>query len=488
MINTPGGNAVLYYTAAQVRELDRLAIAGGLPAATLMRRAGTQALRALRFQWPRARRIAVLCGSGNNGGDGYVLAARAREQGLDVQLVALGEPRSDEARSAREAFRAGGGREQPLLALDGQFDVIVDGLLGTGLARAPDGELARAISRANHADAPVLALDIPSGLDADTGDAPGAVIGAQLTVTFIARKLGLFTGVGPQVAGRTVFADLGVGVAEDVAPVARELVLQSPPPARRDGHKGILGQVLVIGGNHGMAGAAALAGCAALRTGAGIVCVATRREHVAPLVARQPELLVNGVEDGAALRALLRDADVVAIGPGLGQDEWARGMLAAVFETTGPLVVDADALNLLARDPHRRQAWILTPHPGEAGRLLGSDAAGVQRDRPQAVLDIVHRYGGVCVLKGAGTLVGDEATALALCPWANPGLASAGTGDVLTGIIAGLWARGLAPRSAAEAGVWRHARAARQLAAQRGESAMLAGDLLDALVDEGPGG
>ena len=488
MINTPGGNAVFYYSAAQARELDRLAIAGGLPGATLMRRAGTQALRTLRFHWPRARRIAVLCGSGNNGGDGYVLAAAARAQGLDVRLIALGEPRSDEARRAREEFRARGGREEPLDALDGPYDVLVDGLLGTGLARAPHGEFAQAIARANQAGGPVLALDIPSGLDADTGHAPGAVIGAQVTVSFIARKLGLYTGVGPQVVGRTVFVDLGVEIPRDVPAVARALVVQRLPRAPRDAHKGMLGRVLVIGGNHGMAGAAALAGGAALRTGAGIVRVATRREHVAPLVARQPELLVNGVEDGAALRALLGDADMVAIGPGLGQDEWARGMLAAVFETAGPLVVDADALNLLAREPQRREAWILTPHPGEAGRLLGADAAAVQRDRPAAVRELVRRYGGVCVLKGAGTLVGDEATPLALCPWANPGLASAGTGDVLTGMIAGLWARGLAPRSAAETGVWRHARAARQLVAQRGEAAMGAGDLLDVLADEGPGG
>ena len=248
------------------------------------------------------------------------------------------------------------------------------------------------------------------------------------------------------------------------------------PPRSRASHKGDYGHVLVVGGDHGMAGAVRLAGEAAARTGSGLVSIATCLVHAAAIAAARPELMCHGVECARDLRPLLQRASVVAIGPGLGQSAWARDMLAAVLQTHLPLVVDADALNLLAQEPTRRDDWILTPHPGEAARLLGITTEQIQADRLHAVQTLQQRYGGVCVLKGAGSLV-CAPESIALCEVGNPGMASGGMGDVLTGIIAALLAQGLSLVDAACAGVYIHAKAGDR-AAQDGERGLLASDLM----------
>lgn len=478
------------FTAAQVRELDRAAIErAGIPALELMQRAGHGAWSVLANQWPGAERILVLCGAGNNAGDGYVLAAEARVQGRQVTLLTLGDPAKLPAAAAemRQRFLKTGGTETKFGAKLPQADVIVDALLGTGLDRPLQGEWLGAVEAVNAAGRPVFSLDIPTGLNADTGVVMGGAVRADVTVTFIGLKTGLFTGAGPECCGLLRFDDLAVPASVYAGARPRALRLRSSsmrehhlPPRRRDAHKGDYGHVLVVGGDHGMGGAAHLCAEAALRTGAGLVSVATRREHVGPLLAGLPEAMVRGVEAPEDLPPLLARATVVAVGPGLGQGVWGRALLEQVLAVELPLVVDADALNLLAKSAWKRGNWILTPHPGEAARLLGSDTAEVQRDRYAAVENLAQRFGAVAVLKGSGSLVAAPGEVTSVCTAGNPGMAAPGMGDVLTGVIAALVAQGLARPDAARMGVYLHASAA-DLAARQGERGLMARDLMEPL-------
>jgi hydroxyethylthiazole kinase-like uncharacterized protein yjeF len=475
------------YTAAQVRELDRIAIEEqGIPGMELMSRAGTAAFAELRRRWPQAHRIGVLCGVGNNGGDGFVLARLAHETGLAVTVWQVGDATRThgDALTARQQMEAAGLQAREFAGDDlSACEVLVDGLLGTGLNGEVSGQWQAAIEAINAArdtGSGVLALDIPSGLAADSGRELGVAVQAHCCVTFIGLKQGLFTGQGPDCCGAVCFDDLGVPAAvyERLAPSATRLALPTPvlPPRRAGAHKGDFGHVLVVGGEEGMAGAARLAGEAALRTGAGLVSVATRAAHAATLSAARPELMCHGVESAADLLPLLRRATVVAVGPGLGQGDWGKLMLGAVLQSRLPLVVDADGLNLLAADPAARPDWILTPHPGEAARLLNQTSAEVQADRLAAAQAIQQRYGGVVVLKGAGTVVVSPEEETGICSEGNPGMASGGMGDVLTGIVAGLLAQGVAAGEAARLGVCLHAHAA-DCAAQDGQRGLLASDL-----------
>jgi ADP-dependent NAD(P)H-hydrate dehydratase / NAD(P)H-hydrate epimerase len=476
------------WTAAQARELDRRAIEGhGIAGRELMERAGTAALDALMRRWPESRALTVVCGAGNNAGDGYVVARLAQRSGLAVRLLALVDPdslRGDAALACRDYRDAGGviGRWDGV-GDPGGDGPLIDALLGTGLDRELSGAFAAAVESVNAAGRPVVALDIPSGLHADTGRVMRHAIQADLTVTFIGLKLGLFTGRGPALAGEVVFAslDLPAELARGQEPAARRLdagVLRDwLPPRQRDAHKGRFGHVLVFGGDEGMGGAARLAGEAALRAGAGLVSVATRPRHVGMILAARPELMCHGIDGPEPLPALLARATVVAAGPGLGRAAWGRALLEAALASGLPTVLDADALNLLSEAPGRSDRWILTPHPGEAGRLLGSDAATIEADRPAAVRELRTRFGGVVVLKGAGTLICGAGPALWLCDRGNPGMASGGMGDVLTGLVAGLAAQLGDLERAACAGVLVHALAADD-AAGRGERGLIASDLL----------
>jgi ADP-dependent NAD(P)H-hydrate dehydratase / NAD(P)H-hydrate epimerase len=473
------------YTGAQVRELDRRAIQDhGIPGYTLMERAGQAAFNGLRMRWPHARRIGVLCGPGNNGGDGYVIARLAHTSGIHVWLVEAGNPDSLQGDAARAEWAAAGGSAVSAGVSWPEADVLVDALLGTGLDRAVGGPMAGLIDAVNATGLPVLAVDIPSGLHADTGAVMGCAVHAALTVTFIGLKTGLFTGAGPDCCGRVVFEALEVpaGVYDGITPAAERLdsaYVGRLMPRPRGAHKGSFGHVLVVGGDQGMPGAARLAGEAAARTGAGLVSVATHPDHAPLLPLTRPELMVHAATGPADLAPLLARATVAAVGPGLGRGHWGRGLLGRLLECGLPMVLDADALNLLAAEPLRRDDWVLTPHPGEAARLLGCDSAAVQADRPGAAARIVGRFGGVCVLKGAGTLVHDGEL-LSVCTGGNPGMASGGMGDVLTGIIAALMAQGFDPGEAARLGVCAHAEAADR-AARAGERGLLASDVIASL-------
>ena len=482
---------VALYSTQQVRALDAYAIETlGIPGYTLMQRAGEAALRCLRTRWPGARGVVIVCGPGNNGGDGYVLARLARSAGLAVTVLAASPANRlrGDARQAAEAWRAEGGSvcpfdPQPLA----EAEIIVDALLGTGLQGALRVEMARVIRQINAAGRAVLALDVPSGLDSDTGLPLGDAVRAECTLSFVGLKTGLFIGDGPQFAGQVCFDDLGLGAALAELPPARlERILEAEigralPRRARSAHKGDFGRVLIVGGAVGMPGAARLAGEACLRVGAGRVTVAVAPQNVPAVSAGRPELICVPLAEPQALQEAAQCVDLIAIGPGLGRSEWARGALHVALEAGKPLVVDADALNLIAETgAGARQDWILTPHPGEAGRLLHRGTSQVQRDRLAALECLTTRYGGVVVLKGAGTLIGAPGRTAALCERGNPGMASPGMGDVLTGVIAGIFAQCGDAWAAARAGVLAHALAG-DAAARSGERGLLAGDVIEEL-------
>ncbi len=477
------------WTPAQVRELDRLAIDScAIPGYELMTRAGQAAYRVARQRWPAAQRWLVLCGAGNNAGDGYVVARLAQSAGLQVSVAALSDParlQGDAATAWRDYLDSGGAVQPFSTALIGESDLIVDALLGTGLQRPVVGEYLAAIEAVNAGVVPVLSLDVPSGLDSLSGAALGAAIQADLTVTFVGRKAGLYLGSGLDCSGKIEFA--GLDIPESAvrqlqgAPLLRLFNTSDLagllPKRSANAHKGSFGHVLIVGGNHGMSGAVRLAGESALRAGAGLVTAATRPEHAALLNVNRPELMCAGVATGQDLAPLLERASIVACGPGLGRDPWGQAMFDMVVASGLPLVLDADALNLLAGRDLRRDDWILTPHPGEAGRLLGTSSALVQGDRLAALNELNRRYGGTVILKGRGTLIGRQGSVPVVIDRGNPGMATAGMGDVLTGLVAGLAAQtGSMDVQTAAGAAFVHA-AAGDAAALTGERGLLASDL-----------
>lgn len=481
----------LYDTAA-ARRLDARATAllGG-DGHALMQRAGAAAWERVLAHWPRLGRIVVVCGPGNNGGDGYVLARLARRQGFEVAAVHLQAhaPRSELAQRARTEYVAAGGRIEWFpgegAAVLAQAELIVDALFGIGLSRAPDADSAALIEAVNACGQPVFSLDVPSGVDADRGAVPGAAVRADRTLQFIVRHFGSYTGDALDCVGEVELDALDVPQAafEAVGPVAELLeadwLAARLPPRRRNTHKGESGRVLCIGGDHGAGGAVVLCAEAALRCGAGLLSAITRAAHVPALLARRPEAMAHAPESTGAAAPLLAAADAVALGPGLGQGEWGRAWFDAVLGAGKPTVFDADALNLLAAVGAAASCpsdAVLTPHPGEAARLLGTDAAAVQADRYAAAEALAQRHGCPVVLKGAGSLVAAPGRRVRVVGAGNPGMAVGGMGDVLTGVIAALRAQGLDAFEAASAGVLLHALAG-DAAATTGARGLLPSDL-----------
>ncbi|TNF34708.1 MAG: NAD(P)H-hydrate dehydratase [Gammaproteobacteria bacterium] len=488
------------WTAASSRALDAAAIASGIPGEVLMARAGRAAFRELLAAWPGTERLAVICGTGNNGGDGYVIAQLAHERGVAATVYQVGDHSAlkGEAAAAQASALAAGVEtvvfgSQPLPT----GGVLVDALLGTGLKGTVRKEYRRAIRAINQRGLPVLAVDIPSGLCADSGRVFGDAVVADLTVTFIGCKRGLLTGQAADHVGQLILDDLDVpdDVLETVPADAHCLdldnLLQVLLPRQLTAHKGDFGHVMIIGGDAGMPGAVLLAAEAAARCGAGLVSVATRPEHVAAVAARCPSVMVHGVVSGQELEPLLERPTVLVVGPGLGTGPWGEQLLQKAAGANKPMVLDADALNILAQGrllkDARRDNWILTPHPGEAARLLQVDTARVQDGRFGAVTLLQQRFGGAVVLKGAGSLVADGGGPVAICPYGNPGMASGGMGDVLSGVLGALLAQGVPVNAAARLGVCLHGAAA-DIAAADGERGLLPMDLfaeLRALVNSG---
>lgn len=478
------------YRADQVREMDRQAIQDhGIAGAVLMARAGQAAFTTLRQRWPGADNILVLAGTGNNAGDGFVIARLAHSAGLAVRVMFLADPQAlkgDALTAAQDMQEAGiHGQWYDDEGLD-WADLVVDAMLGTGLSGEVREPFNQAIEALNKARCPVLAVDIPSGLSADTGQPQGLAVRAQLTISFIGRKQGLYLALGPEYCGERVFDALDVpsevlATTPSLRTLALAHQLTALTPRQHSAHKGSFGHLLVVGGASGFGGAVRMAAEAALRCGSGLVSVATHPSHAAALTAQRPEIMCHPTADRSDLDELLERATLVVLGPGLGRGTWSRALWDRVMHCDRPLLLDADALNLLAEQPQHRDDWILTPHPGEAARLLGEDIASIEQDRMPAIAALTERYGGTVVLKGAGTLVQTGNQPPGLCPLGNPGMASGGMGDVLSGVIGSLAGQGLRPSQAATLGVCLHATAADHAAEKDGQRGLLATDLMPEL-------
>lgn len=476
----------LIYNIASIRDIERYLIQLGISDIELMERAGKAAFIAMQQYWPNVRYLAVICGNGNNAGDGYILARLAQQQNYHVIVYQL-DPQvtlQGPALLAQQACQKTGVCIKPFVAAELQHaELIIDAILGIGLKGSLRDPVKTIITAINQTNLPVLALDIPSGLLADTGAVLEVAVKATVTMTFLGIKPGMLTAEGPQYSGNILLDDLATpsNIYQRIKPIAHILPSSSAktllPPRIRNAHKGNFGHVLVIGGNYGMAGAVAMTAMAAARVGAGLISVVTRPEHVNSINILQPELLCYGLTKSADIKILLARATVVVIGPGLGKSKWSQACMSLILATNLPLLLDADALNLLAERPKQRANWILTPHPGEAARLLKTDNQTIQADRFAAAKQLQNKYSGVVVLKGAGTII-QTAQSTSICTAGNPGMASAGMGDVLSGVIAGLLAQGLTLVQAAELGVCLHAQAGDLAAVQDGERGLLATDLL----------
>lgn len=477
------------YTSAQVRDMDRVTIEEHeISGTVLMERAGSAAFNLIQQRWPEAKSIRVFCGTGNNGGDGYVIARLAHEKKYQTSVYQVGDANhiQGDALAALQRLEGAGVTVRQFSDAEdfSETDVVVDALLGTGFEGVVREDYQQVIDIMNQASASILAVDIPSGVNADSGCATGCAVEADCTISFIGMKRGLMTGAAVDLCGELFFDDLRI--PQDIyqkqqaaAQVLDYEILKTSLGKRAPAaHKGQFGHVLIVGGDFGMSGAARMAGEAAQRVGAGLVSIATRQEHAALLSSTRPELMCHGVANAGELKPLLEKASMVAIGPGLGTSEWAEELKSEVMSCDLPLLVDADALNLLAKEKLQRGNWVLTPHPGEAGRLLGKDAKEIQNDRFAAVEQIVEQFGGVAVLKGAGSLIHTKDSVTGICTEGNPGMASGGMGDVLTGVIAGLIAQGLSIPDAARLGVVMHARAADMAVVAVGERGLLASDLM----------
>lgn len=482
------------YQVEKIRVLEQLARQDyHLSGNALMQRAGAAAFNILQKHWPKAKTITIVCGGGNNGGDGYVLAKLAAEQHFNVRVFYVGEflPSTLLAKEAALDLQRSGVPVRPVaekMPADFEVDVIVDALVGIGCKGVVSPALLDVIHQINTSGRDVFSIDIPSGLHANTGAAHGGAICATATITFLGLKPGLFTGAGPGHCGAVYFSDLGLEeniyakISADAKRLSSLKLATYLPRRQRNAHKGYFGHTLIIGGDYGMAGAVRLAAEGAARVGSGLTTVATRVEHVCAVVAMRPELMCHPIHTVDDIEPLLEAASVIVIGPGLGQSSWSRALFQRVVQSKRPMVLDADALNMLAQDAqvHPQDNWVLTPHPGEAARLLACTSADIEQDRFQASRELHKKYGGVIVLKGAGTIVYGPEKYAHICDVGNPGMASGGMGDVLSGVIAGLLAQGLTNEIAARVGVLLHSLAADRAASQ-GERGLLAADLMSEL-------
>lgn len=475
------------FTQEQVRAAELLAVSEGKTTLyQLVERAGRAAFDCLATQMARQPRLEsmpllVLAGSGNNGADALVCARLALEAGHKVMVFLLKTKGTAEFEQALSAYlNQGGIADSPNIDAILQAPMLIDGLLGTGVHGGVREEVAALIQAINQSNAWVLSLDLPSGIVADTGVVAQVAVMADLTLCFGGLKQGLLTSKARHYCGHLAFADLGLTPffkTPNAIRVGGEILKSYFAARARDSHKGQSGKVTLIGGDFGMAGAIRLASEACLRAGAGLVTVISRPEHQLTVNVSRPELMFWGCElVDMEVYLRLGWAQVVVLGPGLGKHDWGYNLFKAAGLSDKPCVLDADALNLLSNEPRRQTNWVLTPHPGEAARLLGCNVAEIEQDRFAAVRALQQKYGGVVLLKGAGTVIFDGKQ-MVVAPVGNPGLASGGCGDVLSGIIGALMAQGMDNMQATVVGVVVHGCAA-DLAAVQGERGMLASDLM----------
>jgi NAD(P)H-hydrate epimerase len=491
------------YRVDSIVQLEQLAIKQfGIPAYELMKRAGQAVFDVVVSRYSQHKKMLVLCGAGNNAGDGYVVARLARQAGLDVQVISLIDPATlkNEALLAYQDWQSLAENSAMDQSLIDEADIIIDALLGTGLKRDVSAQWADWINAVNKAAKPVIAVDLPSGLIADTGAIAGGAVQADITVCFIGLKQGLFTAQAKDVCGEIIFHDLAVPDEAFARIDADARLIQGVdytllPKRKASSNKGNFGHVLIIGGNTGMPGAVILAAKAALRTGAGLVTIVSAASNLEAVITAVPEAMVKACDENTLPdvlnKAFLKKVTHVAIGMGLGQDDWSQAMLHFCASLNKPLLVDADALNLLAKtdDIKIKSALVITPHPGEAARLLSTgtalNSADIQSDRFAAIKQLRQLFDTsescVVVLKGSGSLIFDGRQ-IKVCALGNAVMAAPGMGDVLSGIIIALLAQKINTGDAAELGVCLHAAAAQSVS--RGKTrGLLASDVINKLPE-----
>ena len=481
------------YTAKQAQQMDcHLIEQPDITADQLMQHAAAACLDEIKKRYPQVTTITLLAGGGNNGGDAYALACLLHNLPYTLRVFSLSADRSSQptAEHARQDYLSLGGSIEATLDQSHlyQTQLIVDAMFGVGLNRPLNQLACDWIQAANQAPAPVLSVDVPSGLDADSGAEMPMAVRADTTVTFVCRKRGLYTAAGKDCCGTIVFDDLlhrqnnqPTDLADPPKPAAwlvgfDDINKTQLKSRLHNSHKNDYGHVVVVGGDLGMGGAAILAAEAALRSGAGVVSLATRPQHLSAALARCPAIMVHAIEHAQQLDSLLERASVIVVGVGLGDSEWSRALCERALASPAPKVMDAGILHYVAQHFCSNPDWILTPHPGEAAALLATTTASVQANRFLAAEQLSKRYGGVCILKGTGSIV-CSAERTAVCAAGNPMLATAGSGDVLSGLVGGLCALGLPPMTAAEYAVLIHANAADQIA-RYGRNKLIATDLL----------
>jgi len=461
----------------------------GVSLYTLMERAGAEVFSVLRKCYSGASKLLVLAGKGNNGGDAYVVAALAAKQGMQVTVCEFAsEGRwSEDTTQARNQWLKTPGRTLLWSEVKlNHYDVIVDGLLGTGITGDVKAPYSDIIHRINNSMLPVIAIDVPSGLHADSGAVCGVAIQAQHTVTFVGIKAGLVTGQGKEYAGELHFESLGIGdefqrLAHTKGRVFDFRQLRSLPKRSLYSHKGTYGKLLCIGGNKGMPGSIRMTAEAAMRCGAGLVKVFCHPDNVAMVASGRPELMIESAEE--KLIEALHWCSSIVIGPGLGANDWAIRLLKLTLdhalEKHKAIVLDADALNLYSRNRKLilpKHLTIITPHPAEAARVLQSSVAEVEKNRYGAVRELSNQFDCVALLKGPGSLVASQGN-LWVCKNGNPGMATAGMGDVLSGVLGALLAQGMGLRLSAVYGMCLHSYAADLASAELGERGLLSSDL-----------
>jgi NAD(P)H-hydrate epimerase len=475
------------YQREQVYDLDQMAIQqDAQPGLQLMQKAALAVWRAVQERWADLSSILVLAGPGNNGGDAFAVAMLAREAGYKVEIVTVGDlsRQSSESACYRQQWLDAG---ECISEWSGRFpdcELIIDGLLGIGLNKSLNADWQCMIVAVNEYSAKKVCIDIPSGLNANTGNAMPCAIQAHLTVSFIARKVGCFIADGPDYCGEVVFDDLGLSAdaslrVDPVLQVLDESSIRLPEKRKKNSHKNQYGHVLVIGGNRGMSGAPRLAGMAALRSGAGLVSLCVHADSVVPVASAHAELMVSSWDDVAEK---MKYASVIVIGPGLGHCEQAAGVLQQLSGFDKPMIIDADALEPVFLSSVKARSVVITPHPGEAARLLNTKTARIQQDRVGSLQRLLDSWPFVCVLKGAGSLCGHKGKLLSLCPRGHSGMATAGTGDVLAGMIGGYVAQGVDPLQATQTAVYIHALAAEDYARDFDENSLIASDIIDRIA------
>ena len=478
------------YSTDQIREIESV-VAGILNPPSLMERAGLAAAEIARELAPdQTPAILVLAGPGNNGGDAFVAARYLKTWWYKVEVVFLGAAQAlpPHAQAAHQAWMDAGGTCLDAIPVKGRWGLVIDGLFGNGLTRPLEGGYAEIIEHANCLNVPILALDLPSGLHADSGQALGATVRAAHTVTFLALKPGLLTGDGPDYCGniwlRTLNLDAPLLCPPNGWLLERPLVAKLLPPRPLNSHKTLFGSVGIVGGAPGMVGAALLAARAALKLGAGRVYVGLIDDAAPRVDALQAELMLKSAQEVLESPHLT----CLVVGPGMGQSAHAMQCLSCAIETELPLVLDADALNLLAQDSvlqdqvaTRKARTIVTPHPAEAARLIGASTDDVRYQRVDVATILATRLSSFVVLKGTGSVCAQPNGAWYINGSGNPGLASAGTGDVLAGMLGALLAQGMSARDALLLGVFLHGAAADELSAKGiGPVGMTASELIDA--------